>query len=288
MSTSRKNLVISTFKEFIAERSFLHGAALAYYAIFALVPILYLSIDIFGRVVGHETMVSIIEDFLTVQIGLSDVTGILEFLGQLDLGGGNIFMEVIGMIALMFSSTALINSLRRSMNDFYDLDKLTGSRRKLIVRSALFRLLSMLFITGTTVLLVIFYFAETIFLSIGNDLFSNYDFLNTLFTYFAQHGIPLLANGIIFAFVFKYLHDGKVVWRSAIQGAVVTSILLYLGQLLIQFYLTHYFFAAGGGVVGTVLIILVWVYYSSQIIFLGAKYIAVKSRLMGDPIRLRD
>ena len=174
------------------------------------------------------------------------------------------------------------------MNDFYDLDKLTGSRRKLIVRSALFRLLSMLFITGTTVLLVIFYFAETIFLSIGNDLFSNYDFLNTLFTYFAQHGIPLLANGIIFAFVFKYLHDGKVVWRRAIQGAVVTSILLYLGQLLIQFYLTHYFFAAGGGVVGTVLIILVWVYYSSQIIFLGAKYVAVKSRLMGDPIRLRD
>ena len=91
MSTSRKNLVISTFKEFIAERSFLHGAALAYYAIFALVPILYLSIDIFGRVVGHETMVSIIEDFLTVQIGLSDVTGILEFLGQLDLGGGKYF-----------------------------------------------------------------------------------------------------------------------------------------------------------------------------------------------------
>ena len=288
MSTSRKNLVISTFKEFIAERSFLHGAALAYYAIFALVPILYLSIDIFGRVVGHETMVKIIEDFLTVQVGLSDVTGILEFLGQLDLGGGNIFMEVIGMIALMFSSTALINSLRRSMNDFYDLDKLTGSRKKLIVRSALFRLLSMLFITGTTVLLVIFYFAETIFLSIGNDLLANHDFLNTVFTYFAQHGIPLLANGIIFSFVFKYLHDGKVVWRRAIQGAVATSVLLYLGQLLIQFYLTNYFFAASGGVVGTVLIILVWVYYSSQIIFLGAKYVAVKSRLMGDPIRLRD
>lgn len=288
MSTSRKHLVITVLKEFISERSFLHGAALAYYAIFALVPILYLSVAVFGRVVGHDTMVEIITNFLREQVGLTDINGILEFLGQLDLGGGNIFMEIIGMVALMFSSTALINSLRNSMNDFYDLDKLTGSRKRLIVRSALFRLLSMLFITGTTILLVIFYFAETIFLSVGNDLLANYDFLNNLFTHFAQHGIPLLANAIIFAFVFKYLHDGKVVWKRAIQGAIVTSILLYLGQLIIQYYLTNYFFAAGTGVVGTILIILVWVYYSSQIIFLGAKYVAVKSRLFGDTIQLRD
>ncbi|MDG1333185.1 MAG: YihY/virulence factor BrkB family protein [Crocinitomicaceae bacterium] len=288
MSISRKNLIASTIKEFISERSFMHGAALAYYAVFALVPILYLSVAVFGRVVGHNTMVDIITNFLTEQIGLGDVTGILDFLNQVDLGGGNIFMEIIGMIALMFSSTALINSLRRSMNDFYDLDKLTGSRKKLIVRGALFRLVSMLFITGTTVLLVIFYFAETIFLSVGNDLLENYSFLNTVFTYLAQHGIPLLANGIIFTFVFKYLHDGKVVWRRAIQGAIVTSILLYLGQLVIQYYLKNYFFAANGGVIGTVLIILVWVYYSSQIIFLGAKYVAVKSRLNGEPITLRD
>ncbi len=288
MSTSRKHLVVTVIKEFISERSFLHGAALAYYAVFALVPILYLSVAVFGRVVGHDTMVEIITNFLTEQIGLSDVTGILEFLGQLDLGGGNVLMEVVGMFALMFSSTALINSLRQSINDFYDLEKLTGSRKKLILRSALFRLLSMLFITGVTVLLVIFYFAETIFLSIGNSLLENYAFLNIIFTHAAQHGIPLLANGIIFAFVFKYLHDGKVVWRRAIQGAVVTSILLYVGQLVIQYYLTNYFFAASGGVIGTILVILVWVYYSSQIIFLGAKYVAVKSRLSGDPILLRD
>lgn len=288
MKTSRKHLVVTVIKEFVTERSFMHGAALAYYAVFALVPILYLSVAVFGRIVGHETMVEIITNFLTDQIGLTDVTGILEFLGQLDLGGGNILMEVVGMFALMFSSTALINSLRQSINDFYDLEKLTGSRKKLILRSALFRLLSMLFITGATVLLVIFYFAETLFLSLGNSLLENYDFLNSVFTHLAQHGIPLIANGIIFAFVFKYLHDGRVVWRRAIQGAVVTSILLYLGQLLIQYYLTNYFFAASGGVIGTILIILVWVYYSSQIIFLGAKYVAVKSRLNGDPILSRD
>ena len=64
MNGNRKHLIITVFKEFIQERSFLHGAALAYYAIFALVPILYLFVVIFGRIVGHDTMVEIIDKFL--------------------------------------------------------------------------------------------------------------------------------------------------------------------------------------------------------------------------------
>lgn len=284
---SRKQLIVTVFKEFFQERSFLHGAALAYYAVFALVPILYLSVAFFGRIVGHDTMVGIISKFLNEQVGLADVSGILDFLSEMDLGGGNLVMEIVGVVALMFSATAILTSLRTSMNDFYNLEKLKGTRRK-IVRGALFRLLSMAFIAGATVLLVIFYFAETVFLSLGNDLLGEYDTLNRLFTYLAQHGIPLLANTIVFAFVFKYLHDGKVIWRRAIEGALVTGILLYVGQLIIQYYLTNYFFAASGGVVGTILVILAWVYYSSQIIFLGAKYVAVKSRMLGHPIQLRD
>jgi membrane protein len=284
---SRKKLIITVFKEFFQERSFLHGAALAYYAVFALVPILYLSVAVFGRVVGHNTMVEIITKFLNEQIGLADVSGILDFLNTMQLSKGNVLMEVIGILALMISSTAILNSLRMSINDFYDLEKLKGRRRK-IVRGLLFRLLSMAFIAGATVVLVVFYFAETVFLSLGNDLLADYDTLNRIFAFAAHMGIPLLANTIVFACVFKFLHDGKVVWRRAIEGALITGILLYLGQLIIQYYLTNHFFGSGGGVVGTILIILVWVYYSSQIIFLGAKYIAVKSRISGQTIQLRD
>ena len=145
----------------------------------------------------------------------------------------------------------------------------------------------MLFIAGAAVLLVVFYFAQTVFLSLGDQFFGEHDWVMMIVTYIAQHLIPLLANAIIFAFVFKYLHDGKVVWKRAIEGALVTSVLLYVGQLFIQYYLSNYFFAANG-VVGTILVILAWVYYSSQIIFLGAKYVAVKSRISEQPIQLRD
>ncbi|MDG2440935.1 MAG: YhjD/YihY/BrkB family envelope integrity protein, partial [Crocinitomicaceae bacterium] len=122
----------------------------------------------------------------------------------------------------------------------------------------------------------------------GNDWLENYAMLNWMFSGLARHGVPILANVIIFSFIFKYLHDGKVKWRRAIEGALLTSLFLYIGQLIIKFYLLNYFFGASGGVAGTMLVILVWVYYSSQIIFLGAKFINVKSRLLGEPVEVRD
>ncbi len=288
MRFSRKELAKSVFKEFFQESSFTHGAALAYYALLALVPLLYLGIAFFGRVVGHDTMVEIIGNLLSEQIGIKDISGILGFLDDVDLSSGNTTLEILGSFALLLSATAIINSIRQSLNEFYDLEKRGGSTKRKIVRGVVFRLFSMLFIAGVTVVIVVFYFAETVFLSFGNEIFENYDIINWIVASFAQHGIPILSNVVIFSFIFKYLHDGSVKWRRSIEGAILTSVFLYIGQLLIKYYLLNYFFAASGGVAGTMLIILVWVYYSSQIIFLGAKFINVKSRMLGEPIQVRD
>ena len=288
MKIDRKNLAKTVFLELFQERSLMHGAALAYYAVLAFVPLLYLSMTFFGRIVGQDTMVEIIANLLSEQIGIKDITGILSFLEEVDLSSGNILMEVLGLFALMLSATAIINSLKRSLNEFYDLEKRRGSIKREIIRGVLFRLSSMVFIAAATVIIVVFYFAETVFLSFGNDLFENHSFFNRVFSGLANYGIPILTNLLIFSFVFKYLNDGKVKWPRAIEGAFLTSIFLFLGQLLIKYYLINYFFASDAGVAGTILIILVWVYYSSQIIFLGAKFIAVKSRFVGEEIRIRD
>lgn len=288
MKIDRKNLAKTVLLEFFQERSLMHGAALAYYAVLALVPLLYLSMTFFGRIVGQDTMVEIIANLLSEQIGIKDITGILSFLEEVDLSSGNILMEVLGLFALMLSATAIINSLKRSLNEFYDLEKRRGSIKREIIRGVLFRLSSMVFIAAATVIIVVFYFAETVFLSFGNDLFENHSFFNRVFSGLANYGIPILTNLLIFSFVFKYLNDGKVKWPRAIEGAFLTSIFLFLGQLLIKYYLINYFFASDAGVAGTILIVLVWVYYSSQIIFLGAKFIAVKSRFVGEEIRIRD
>jgi membrane protein len=156
-----------------------------------------------------------------------------------------------------------------------------------MVRSILFRLISILGVTLFTGLIVSLYFAQTVVISFGHHLFDEKEWLSLLFFNVAKHGFSLLSNLIIFSIVFKYVHDGVVSWKLAIGGALVTSILLYVGQLLIKYYLFNFFFAASGGLAGTLFIILAWVYYSSQIIFFGAKFTAAYAKYMGRPIQFK-
>ncbi len=276
----RFELVKSTFIEFLQGKSMRHGAALAYYAMLALIPILYLSVTFIGRFVGEELVLELIGDMLREDVGLKDPSGILDYLDQVEFIKGEIYLQIIGLIALLFSCTVIFNSLKGSINDFYGISSKNVAKKKIVLRSLVSRLISMLFIVGITLFFILLYFAEPVLLSFGHTLFEDISIIDQVFLTIAEHGIPILTNWFIFTFIFKYLTDGVVDWKMARQGALLTSILLYVGQLLIKFYLANYFFGAiSGGVAGTILVILVWVYYSSQIIFFGAKYIAVLSRM---------
>jgi len=280
------NLLKTTVVEFSREQPLHHGAALSYYALMALIPILYLSVSFFGSFVGQDLMQEIIRELLHENVGIEEVGGIIDFLGQVDLSG-NFALKTIGVLALMLSSTAILNSLKRSMTEFYDLDRHMLNRRKKIVRGVIFRAISMIAIAVMTSVVIAIYFLETLVLSLEERYFSENELISWLFSNFAHHVLPVLLNFVVFTFIFKYLHDGVVKWRVAITGGVVTGIFLYLGQLLIKFYLANYFFAAEGGVAGTLLVILVWVYYSSQILFLGAKFSFVYARFIGEPIQTK-
>ena len=284
----RKALIKNTFVEFLQEKSMMHAAALAYFSMLALVPILYLAVTYVGRFLGEQEVLTMVGQMLRENVGLKDPSGILDFLGKVNFLKGSPLLESVGFIALLFSCSVIFNSLKESINEFYGIDKSQIARKKKVIRSVTSRFISMVFILGLTLFFILLYFAEPVFLSMGHWLFSGVELLDTLFSKLARHGLPIVTNMLIFSFIFKYLHDGTVKWRNAIRGGLVTSILLYLGQLLIKFYLTNFFFGSGGGVAGAMLIILVWVYYSSQIIFFGAKYVAVLSRMRNCEITFRD
>ncbi len=281
-------LIKSTFIEFFQEKSMRHGAALAYYAMLALIPILYLSVTFIGRFIGEDAVLELIGKLLREDVGLSDPSEILSYLDKVEFIKGEVYLQVIGFFALLMSCTVIFNSLKSSINDFYGVKPENVAKKKLVLRSLVSRLISILFIFGITLFLILLYFTEPFILSFGNELFEGVSYVNFIFLSIAKHGVPILTNWVIFIFIFKFLTDGVVDWKMAKHGAFLTSVLLYFGQLLIKFYLSNFFFGAiSGGVAGTILVLLVWVYYSSQIIFFGAKYIAVLSRLNGKTIVYR-
>lgn len=275
-----------TFIEFFREKTFLHSAALSYYTVLTLVPIIYLSIASFGKIIGQKTMVEIISNFLKENIGIQDVDSIIEFLNGVDFEKSNAVLQTIGLIALLISATALFNSLKYSINEFFDIEKQFDTPKKRIINNVLSRLTSLLLLTFFGLILIVTYFAQTILISIGTELFGDLSGIELFLYSLAQHGVSIISSIFTFMLIFKYLHDAYVPWKTAIAGSIFTAILLYLGQLLIKIYLNHYFFAKDGGIAGSILIILVWMYYSSQIIFLGAKFTSVYARMIGKPLQI--
>jgi membrane protein len=276
-----------TVIEFASENSLFHGAALSYYTVFALVPIIYLSIVSFGKIIGQKTMVKIISGVLKDQVGIKDVQGIIDFLNQIDFEKSNVLLQTVGIFVLLISATAMLASLKRSINEFYDIVRVIKDKKKKILANLLDKLLHVGLLMFFGLVIVLVYFSETFMISFGDRLFSGVEFVHHFATFCIQNLAPLLTNFIIFYFIFRFLHDAIVPRKIAMGGALVTTVLLYLGQLLIKYYLLHYFFAKDAGIAGTLLILLTWVYYTSQIIFFGAKFTMLYANMVGCPLQVK-
>lgn len=273
----------TSFTEFFRDKSFIHGASLAYFTLVALVPILYLAYSTIGRFLGQEQLIDIIAQAAREHIGIEDIEWLVVMLGKLNVGSRSIPLEIAGFVILAFSASAIFNSMRASLNTFFGVR--TWEIKLSFWDQIKARLMSFLTLTLVGFVFIIFYFLETAFVAFGSELIGSEN--RGLLSWLSTHLGSVLSNSLIFFFVFKYLHDGMVHWKIAIRGAIFTGSLLYIGQWLIKFYLTNYFFAAGGGVAGTIFILMVWVFYSAQIIFLGAKVTKVYADMLNMPIHPR-
>ncbi|RYM32029.1 YihY/virulence factor BrkB family protein [Brumimicrobium glaciale] len=279
-------LTKTSFKEFFQGDSFMHGAALAYYTIFALVPIIYLAVTSFGLIMGQDQVIAIVGDLLETNMGIGDVTFFTDLMYKWEIGkGGTPFLQIIGIIFLIFISTAMFNSLSKSLNTFFGIVPI--QHYNIVLEELVRRLLSFGLMAVFGAIIVVIYFAQSILIGVGTRVLSDGSVFQEVLFSILEHISILAINFLVFTFVFKYLHDGIVKWKLAMAGALFTSILLYLGQLGVNYYLANFFFAADSGVAGTLLAVLTWIFYISQIIFLGAKYTSVYARMVGMPIRAK-
>lgn len=279
-------LTKTTLTEYFSEASFRHAAALAYYTIFSIIPMIYLGVYFFGRFIGNEEAHEMISSFLQNNVGMDDVSGLMDFLKSYDVEKRNPVMEIVGIITLFFSSSAFVVSLQKSINDFLDIDPVQAPVKKMILRTLVSRLLAIAFIGGFGVIIIVVYVAQTVLISFGKEVLTN-PTMQFLFNNGLAHFASLATNFFVFTLMFKYIHDAIVKWKAAMAGALLTSVLVYVGQILIQYYLNNFFFAADGGVVGSVFAVLAWIFYTGLILFLGAKFVKIYSIMAGIPVEAK-
>ncbi len=258
------------FVNYIKEGAFFHGAALAYYTLFALFPILYLAISSFGKIVGRDKMVSIIQQLFYEKVGLSDTDTIIEYLKVIDLDNGSWLMSVVSILVLLYACSAFLVSLKRSLNDFFDVKH--DENDNIVLKLVSFRFLSVLLLSAFALVIILFYFFQIFVVSLIEHSVLSYNGIINFSMLCFDHALSIISNVIIFWVILKYVNDAKVSNKLALKGAVLTALLLYGSQLAIKYYLQNYFFLGKSGIAGSLFILLAWVNYSAQIIFFGAKY----------------
>ena len=259
-------------KEYVQEGAFHHGAALAYYTLFAFIPIIYLTTSIYGRIIGQDNMRQIVSSLLQSGLGLQDSGTILQLVEGISFEKPNFFLELVSIGILLYTCSAFMISLKRSLNEFFNVAKKSREESNLFMEIIGFRFVGVLLLAVFALVIILFYFLQVfIFSALTNWLHWNNGYVDFSLQVL-QVVLTLVSNVLIFLLIFKYMHNAKVSWRVARDGAIATALLLYLSQWLIGYYLHHYFVMGKLGVANSIFIMLAWIHYSAQIVFFGAQF----------------
>ncbi|GGK73484.1 YihY/virulence factor BrkB family protein [Rufibacter glacialis] len=271
--------------DFMDNNSFQKGAALAYYTIFALPPILIIIINTAGAVFGHDAVRGQVYEQLRELVGSKGAYDIQEMVENINQSSDFTFATVVGVFTLLVGATGVFISLQESLNQIWGVKP---KPRNEYLKLLLDRLLSFAMILAIVFLLLVSLVVHAILVAITSFLANKVDpsllQLTQLANLVGSTGVVMF----LFALIYKFLPDAKIKWRDVWIGALVTALLFSLGKSLIGLYLGNSDFAGIYGAAGSVIVVLTWVFYTSQIVFLGAQFTLVYARRFGTDIYPSD
>lgn len=275
------HIIQETIKEWTADDASRMAAALAYYTIFSLAPLLVVSISIASLIWPRSE----IETQVYVQLQSVVGSDVATFVQSLVKNGGEsqnkgFILNLVGIGALVFGSLGIFRALRTTMNRIWNIEirKKKGFFRS-IQKTARNDLQAFVMVLALGLLLV-----ASILINSALSVVSNY----TAFLPFQKFWMGILNNGVtlavitvIFAVIFKYLPETEIGWKDVFIGGFVTAVLFLIGKLIITLYLGSSSVVTTFGAAGSLVILMIWIYYSSQILFLGAEFTQVYAALYG-------
>lgn len=250
------------------------SAALAFYTIFSLAPVLVIAITLAGLAFGEEAVRGQIVQEFEGLMGRDAALLVQDVLQSSARPATGRTTAVIGVVTLMLGATAIFGQLQDALNTVWAVAPKPGAAISTLLRK---RLHSFTLVVGIGFLLLV-----SLVLSAGLTGFSRYlervlelpvDFLQI-----ANFLVSFALITLLFAMTYRILPDAKIDWRDVWLGSLLTSLLFVVGKTLIGFYLGRTGVASAYGAAGSLVVILLWVYYSSLIFFFGAEFTRVHSR----------
>jgi len=251
------------------------GAALSYYTVFSLAPLLVIIIAIAGLIFGREASQGQIVSQISGLVGTEGAKFIETMLESAYKPATGVMAALMGLLTLLFGATGVMVELRDDLNDIWEVKAKPGAAFLGLVR-ARFSALGMILGIGFLLLVSL---AISAWLAAAGKFFGGLMPIPEA----VLHAITLVFSfafiTALFALIFKYLPDIRLEWRDVIFGAAVTSLLFSIGKFLIGLYLGKSSIGSAYGAAGSLAVLLVWIYYSAQIVLLGAQFTKVKAEV---------
>jgi len=271
------SLVSETFFEWMEDRAPRLGAALAFYTVFALAPGLLVITALAALLLGKDAAQVQIIDQVQELVGFSGAQAVQAAIESARDAGGSLAATTFGAITLLFALWGVFGELQDALNTIWGVTTRPGRG---VIGAIKARFWSAAMVVGIGFLLIVSLAASAWLAALGT---------------FVSRGLPLPAgvmetgNALLsfavitcmFATIYKLLPDVKIAWGNVWTGAAVTALLFTLGKTLIGLYLGRSAVASVYGAAGSLIVILLWVYYSAQIVFFGAEFTKVYSRRFG-------
>jgi membrane protein len=251
------------------------GAALAYYSIFSIGPLIVIAIAIAGLVVGAEAVQAQVVGALHGLLGDSGTQAIEAMLKGANRPREGILPTVIGVGALVFAAVGVVVQLKDALNTVWDVKAPPGSGIWRFARTYIWSLagvLSLGFLLLVSMLL-------TAALSAAGKYVAPY--LPEATLQIAGFLASFAVISLLFAMMFKWLPDTPIQWRDVWLGAILTAALFEAGKFLIGLYIGKQGLESTYGAAASIVVVLIWVYYSAQLVLLGAEFTNVYARRYG-------
>ena len=254
------------------------GAALSYYSVFSMAPLLLIAISIAGLVFDREAARGEVFGQLRGLLGDASASAIEAALTSLSKPSHGVTSTVIGLVVLLIGATSVFGELQNALDRIWRAPARDRSRGVWgLVRS---RLLSFGMILGTAFLLMVSLVLSAAISALGkwwSGFFADWEVLLQAVNVLVGFGMTT----VVFAMIYKIMPRVAVRWHDVWLGAATTSLLFNIGRFLIGLYIGKSGIASGFGAAGSIAVILIWVYYSSQIFLLGAEFTWVYAKRFG-------
>jgi membrane protein len=257
------------FTGFSDDRVLKMSGSLAYSTIFSIAPLIIIIIflaDIFyGRNAIEGTIYGEIRDF----VGNDAAAQIQNMIRNASLSGKSHIAVVLGVITLVLGATSVFGEIQDSINIIWGLKP---KPKKGWVKMLLNRLWSFSVIGSFGFILLVSLVVNTVIEALMNQLQRLFPSVTIVLIYIVNQLVILGVTTLLFSVIFKVLPDARIKWRDVMAGAFATALLFMAGKFIITFYINHASVSSAYGAAGSLVVILVWVYYSSAILFFGAEF----------------